>query len=1677
MLAGAALRVLPSFGGAALAALGAALLSLGAASRGGDGPGGADPAGPADPAVAAVLAAAAAAAADAGAPLGAATQSAPPSLFAMRAMGLADSGGSAASSARLAPGTAAASRADTRRALSDFTTYGSSLLSSAPSLIEDAGSWAQQAVGAGGGGGLSGGSPPPPPAAAVGAVGGTGLASSPAPTLADRLASLDAFGMDVRGQLLASVGRSNGTSPPPPPHPPAPPRPVYGSPSPGGLAGLPLSASAGAAAAGGLLASSLAATPPSSTSDRGLLAAALDAVGRQASLGTVGRQTSIGAGSGTSAGSGPGLWEPPLRRGGGGGLSGGLGAAAAAASCAPGGVDDARAALESALASLRLHNNCGSGAAHHAHHAHHTASSPFGPSAAAADAAAALAAAARPPPPPPAPLPSLPPGALAGAGGRPLVSDLAAAIDRLPLEAHAGGALAALLPPPFLASLDPAALADLLARLARSGQTVRAWQVFDWACALPAGAPGSHLATTSPAPWVAMVEACAEWGQLGQAVDLVVAADAAFGARADAAATKAASPSAPASPASDAEAEAAAARAAALAGGMAVVTALLAAAIRAGDATLACDAYRGLQKRAGRGVGAAPKQAPALAGEAGGGAAGPPEPLPPVAEGEDEGEGARTRTRTSSSRGCGSGSGDGTLTPPPRPPSPPPPPHPNPLVSRATARSLIDLAASAASGGAGLDVALAALDDLRGAAAVERAGAAAASAAAAARAAAAAAGNHSSSGSESTAAVLANMARGGFTSDGSVSDAALVAAAGGNGGGAGTGWASSQSTGRAHHRGSGGVSSSRGGRHAATAAFSTSAPPPPPSTAATAAAGAAGLGQADAPAYNAALTAATRAGDPGAALGVYRRMASDGVHPNTRTFAALVSAVGRDSGGLARLVASLPAPRPSHLAGDPEADGPARGDGSQGGWQAGRRWVDVPPSDDWVNSDSTSAPSPSPSAPLSAADRRRRGSPTRQALAALMNACEKAGQWDVAHALAAAAADAGIAPDVGILNSVIAACAHGGDADRAAAAFEGMTPLGVTPDAVSYANLIRAYKKAGRPGDALTTYEAMIAAGARAHTAVVSSMVDMLWSAASAWAQAQAVCVYDGAVAAGCVPPPAEGLRKGTLNVDLGALTAGAAVVAAGAWLRRARAAAEAPPGSPAAASLDASRKVAIVNGAGDGPPARYGGGGAGSGHASSTSTSSSLAIAGGGGGGGGHSASVKDAVLTVLTACGSPFRAATATELAGTVGTGSGGGGGGGGGSATAATAAAAAAAKAGRLEAPTPALRKWLFSPGYEACMALIRDIPGLARDGRTGAPLPPPPAHFEAEAAAAAAIGSAYGALCADEARHAPAARSLAAAAPLYLQQRGQVVALARHRAAALGADPAQLHAAVALLDRVMGHGIRAGSGAFLELSIACCLRLAAAVSRGAHDAAAAAAAGGGGGGEGGAPARPPHRPASPPPGPAPAEEAAASAGAPVDALLRMEANVAALLGGDLAAPTPHAFLGLLIARLGARPGDPAGARHVAGAALPLADAALRDVALATQFPPSIVAAAILVAARRAQGSVPAWPPALAALTGFSMDGGSSGGGGGNNSNSNSNGTAPLLAAAEAIVSRLAGRPGGSHGGGHSGGSMHAAAPAGRDICSATAAAAWAAGAAAAADARRAARAAAEAGLPPQ
>lgn len=64
----------------------------------------------------------------------------------------------------------------------------------------------------------------------------------------------------------------------------------------------------------------------------------------------------------------------------------------------------------------------------------------------------------------------------------------------------------------------------------------------------------------------------------------------------------------------------------------------------------------------------------------------------------------------------------------------------------------------------------------------------------------------------------------------------------------------------------------------------------------------------------------------------------------------------------------------------------------------------------------------------------------------------------------------------------------------------------------------------------------------------------------------------------GSLPAAAESCKKGTLKLDLQSLTVGVAVVSMGAWLLGARGALL----QDAPTSLDAARKLAVVNGLGE---------------------------------------------------------------------------------------------------------------------------------------------------------------------------------------------------------------------------------------------------------------------------------------------------------------------------------------------------------------------------------------------------------------------------------------------------------------------------------------------------------------
>eukprot|EP00884_Botryococcus_braunii_P000450 jgi/Botrbrau1/10405/Bobra.0133s0014.1 len=233
------------------------------------------------------------------------------------------------------------------------------------------------------------------------------------------------------------------------------------------------------------------------------------------------------------------------------------------------------------------------------------------------------------------------------------------------------------------------------------------------------------------------------------------------------------------------------------------------------------------------------------------------------------------------------------------------------------------------------------------------------------------------------------------------------------------------------------------------------------------------------------------------------------------------------------------------------------------------------------------------------------GSRPPHCLAALMAACEKAGQWDLAITLFERLVAQGQQPDVTIFNSMIAACAHGGEFQKACELFHKITEHGCQPDAVSYANLIRAYKKGGQWCSAVDVFEVMQGSGRRPHAAVHSSVIDVLWQTGIPWAQRKAVTIFNASVRGGSLPAASETCKKGTLKLDLQALTVGVALLAMTAWLLKTRACLM----HDASCLLDSARKLAIVNGLGEHSRAQ------------------------------GHSAVVKEAVFNSLVGCMAPFR------------------------------------------------------------------------------------------------------------------------------------------------------------------------------------------------------------------------------------------------------------------------------------------------------------------------------------------------------------------------------------------------------------------------------------------------------
>jgi hypothetical protein len=95
--------------------------------------------------------------------------------------------------------------------------------------------------------------------------------------------------------------------------------------------------------------------------------------------------------------------------------------------------------------------------------------------------------------------------------------------------------------------------------------------------------------------------------------------------------------------------------------------------------------------------------------------------------------------------------------------------------------------------------------------------------------------------------------------------------------------------------------------------------------------------------------------------------------------------------------------------------------------------------------------------------------------------------------------------------------------------------------------------------------------------------------------------------------------------------------------------------------------------------------------------------------------------------------------------------------------------------------------------------------------------------------------------------------------------------------------------------------------------------------------------------------------------------------------MESRMLSGLQGDTGAISSLRILHLYLERLGSDFQEPNQMSHVTSTALNMMGAAIYLPPLKSQ-PPSLVAAALLHAARQAAGCLPAWPTALSTLTGY-------------------------------------------------------------------------------------------------
>lgn len=127
----------------------------------------------------------------------------------------------------------------------------------------------------------------------------------------------------------------------------------------------------------------------------------------------------------------------------------------------------------------------------------------------------------------------------------------------------------------------------------------------------------------------------------------------------------------------------------------------------------------------------------------------------------------------------------------------------------------------------------------------------------------------------------------------------------------------------------------------------------------------------------------------------------------------------------------------------------------------------------------------------------------------LISACEKAGKWELALRLFHDMHTEGCRPNVVTYNSLIAACAQGAQWQKAQELFDRMQHRGgCRPDSVTFAGLIAAYDRAGMWQQALAAFEQMRSMSCRSDTVVYNSIIGALWRTGLLWAQTRAVQIF-----------------------------------------------------------------------------------------------------------------------------------------------------------------------------------------------------------------------------------------------------------------------------------------------------------------------------------------------------------------------------------------------------------------------------------------------------------------------------------------------------------------------------------------------------------------------------------------